>query len=371
VSYAALITEAIALQQRVNALEVNVPDTYESMLVEANALAVRVAAVESAVLPKLRLRVEDFELLGGWRLTEPFGRSGLAIDFATGKAFVGSADYQINEFNLGPMGLGSNVAQYPQRWVARKHSNFWGRGNPMGLDFKDGVLWVSPKVHYDTAPINLSLKGKNLATGEITTIPTILPMPGYGGGFVKGWHSEWLIGCGGYESGQGSRSGPTLATSNSQVLMSKATHGTMNWNEREKRPPNYRVGKYVNNVFVHEDEWIGLNPRNGEGRWCSDMVYGGGLWHPRGLCYWALLGVGNLAYTHQSEAFAINDAKECWLYTYDPNNFNDVQFSRWSGGIIHGQHVGPDGLVYLLERDAWISGMYKVDSVIKVYRIKE
>ena len=115
------------------------------------------------------------------------------------------------------------------------------------------------------------------------------------------------------------------------------------------------------------DDIPGLEPRDGVGRWASDRVHAGGIWHPRGVAYWALLGIGDIDYARQNETFAARN--ETWLYTYDAKTYDGVEFNRWEHGHVHGHEVGGDGRVYLLIRNAWRSGVAQVDSVIKIFEI--
>jgi hypothetical protein len=134
----------------------------------------------------------------------------------------------------------------------------------------------------------------------------------------------------------------------------------MDFEKRELRPPTYRPAKRV-------DGWLALQPRDGIGRWACDRVHAGGIWHPRGIAYWALLGIGDLDYARQNETFAARN--ETWLYTYDPKTYGGVEFKKWDHGHVHGHEVAEDGRVYLLIRNSWRSGMARVDSVIKVFEI--
>jgi len=322
-------------------------------------------------IPTGRIKAADFELLGGWRIRQEFARGGMAIDWTTRRVFAsGHAQAnEIHEYELPTeMGNGDDVNNWPELNRVATHAAFWfepgippnDQGYSGGIRVEDGILWVSPKVYYETTPDPLIVYGKNLTTGEILRKPMTLSQPAFGGGFIKGF-SETLIGCGGYESGQGAVYGPTCAKEDGTILLNQAGLGA-NWDERTPRPANYSV---------EEDTWIGLSPRGGEGRWASDKVYGGGVWLENGLCYWPLLGTGLLAYKHQSEVFSIGEAKESWLYTYDPNTFarDSVAFEPWPHGKVNGHEVDSTGLVYLLTSDAWAS-YYKVDSAIKVFRLK-
>lgn len=368
-----MLEEANALATRVSKLEQIVPDTYQSMIAEATALGLRVATLENTALPSKRVTASDFELLGGWRIRQEFARGGLAIDWTMRRLFSSghSNENIIHEYQLpDSYGTGPDVLQWPELRRVRTHQNFWGdepggwgHGWSGGIQVKDGILWVSPKVYYDSAPKRLVIYGKDLLTGEKHRIATTLQSPAFGGGFVKG-KADMLLGCGGYESGQGAVYGPTLAKLDSTILLNQPSLNEGTWENRTPRPPNY---------FVEpgEPSWLGMNPRNGEGRWCSDRVYGGGLWLDRGLCYWPILGTGSLAYKYQTEMFSIGENKEGWFYTYDPTSLakSSVKFEKWPHGQVNGCEVGPDGLVYLHTRNEWAS-YYKVDPAVKIFKVK-
>jgi len=322
-----------------------------------------------------RLEPSDFRLVGGWRLAQEYARGALAIDFDNQRVFIGghAQRQEIVEFSLmrrsdetgksekiAP-GTGDDVMKWPRLDPVKVHAGFWEGGYVGGLYYKDNTLWASPKKFYDMSPPpRFHLYGKNLDTGKVETIPVGLPRQAFGGGFVKGKPGTILLGCGGYESGQGSVSGPTLATIEGKTLIRQANHGTMEFEKRELRPPTYWPAKDV-------DGWIALKPRNDVGRWACDRVHAGGIWHPRGVAYWALLGIGDIDYARQNETFAASN--ETWLYTYDPKTYRSVEFKKWDHGHVHGHEVAEDGRVYLLIRNAWRSGVARVDSVVKVFTI--
>ena len=332
-------------------------------------------AAEPQSAGKRRLDPSDFRLVGGWRLAQEYPRGALAIDFDNGRVFMGghAQRQEIVEFSLvrrsdetgkpekiSP-GTGEDVMKWPRLDPVEVHTGFWEGGYVGGLYFKDDTLWASPKKFYDMSPPpRFHLYGKNLDTGNVETLLVELPRQEFGGGFVKGKPGEILLGCGGYESGQGSVSGPTLATLDGKPLIRQANHGTMEFEKRELRPPTYWPAKHV-------DGWLALEPRDGVGKWACDRVHAGGIWHPRGIAYWALLGIGDLDYARQNETFAARN--ETWLYTYDPKTYDGVEFKKWDHGHVHGHEVAEDGRVYLLIRNAWRSGMAQVDSVIKIFEI--
>jgi hypothetical protein len=382
-----MVHEANVLATRVSQLEQAVPpviDTYESMLVEAGTLSARVAALENAVPPVVNTRIvaSDFELLGGWRINQPFARGGLAIDWTTRRLFTSgpaNENYIIEYALPSDYGVGSNVLNWPVLTYVRQHPNFWGEniwapgvgwgeGYSGGIKIENGVLWVSPKVFYETAPKLLTLYGKVLATGEILKKHTTLSQPAFGGGFVKG-HAEPLLGCGGYESSQGIMWGPTCAREDSSLILSYPTINNRTWDGVPPRAPNY---------FIEPGNpaWLGDNPRivNGvlEGRWACDRVHGGGIWHPHGMCYWGLMGTGSLSYAYQTEMFSLGENKECYLYTYDAQTFSksSVQYTKWNHGLVEGNEIDSAGNVYLHCRNQWSSGMYKVDAAVKIFRVR-
>ena len=325
--------------------------------------------------PAKRLTPADFRLIGGWRLAQPFALGGLAIDFENKRIFMnGHAQRaEVMEFSLMrtntetgkieevKMGTGDDVSRWPRLDPVKKHDRFWKGGYAGGLYCADNRLWVSPRTFYDMSPPpQFDLYGKNLGTGEVETMPVKLPRAAFGGGFVKGKPGAMLLGCGGYESGQGSVAGPTLATMDGRILIGQKSHGTMAFEQRELRPTNYWPK-------AHKNGWTALEPKDGVGRWACDRIHGGGIWHPRGVCYWALLGTGDIDYARQNETFGA--ATETWLYTYDPQTYDKVEFNIWKHGHVHGQEAGPDGRIYLLVRNVWQSAEYQTDSAIKVFEI--
>src|SRR5690606_33770831 len=114
-------------------------------------------------------------------------------------------------YELSAMGQGETVSDWPILKVVKTIPRFWDTIHVGGLHVDGDELWVSTRTHYDTNPKNIRLYGKNLKTDVVQEIPVPLKRPMFGGGFVKGHPSELLLGCGGYESGQGSAAGPTLA----------------------------------------------------------------------------------------------------------------------------------------------------------------
>ena len=342
--------------------------------------------------PSKRLTVADFKLVGGIRLKEPFSGGGLAIDFERGFIYQGGHDqkddvilYQMPDIGSGEPGanhanwpIAERVGPLPTRfWVEQP----WGTNQNLsdhnnGLMIYGGKLWVSSRIKYDAVGTNRSMI---LCSSDGDRIAVPLDRAGFGGGFIKG-HPEWLIGCGGYRSGSGSKAGPTVARIDGTILLDQVGFGNMDFSKRTPRPS----GSWP---VTGKDEWYGFIPRLngvpvsredalngvGIGAWNSDSIFDGGVWTNRGLCFWAMLGFGELDYKFQSEQFAANGASRPYLYTYDPETFarDSVQYEEWPWGQIHGCEIGPDGKLYLMRRNAWKGGMYTVDSAIYVFELAQ
>jgi hypothetical protein len=251
------------------------------------------------------------------------------------------------------------VRTIPKWWPDLEGAQYYANG----LAFFRGKLWASPKNLYASSPLAGS-GPLTLHSSDGDAIPLTIPRQKFSG-FVKRAGQEPLIGGGGYASGQGSVSGPTLATMDGRVLISYEwpdLPGTNleNWNKRAPRDPNYFVEG-------HGDSWVGWEPRtiNGvrEGRWASDNLFGGGLLLPDGVKYWPLMGIGELKYSYQSFGFAAPGNLLTYEYTYDPNTYQFQSYQRVGMGMVLGHEVAPDGTVYLAQR--WIRGNYVA---ITVYR---
>lgn len=316
-----------------------------------------------------RITPEDFELVGGYRLKQQFCAGGLAIDFKRGDIYTAGHKQRRNEiirYKLpDKMGKGDDMSTWPVVKQAEVISGKWG-GNATGLAVRDDKLWVSPRRQYDTSYDELTIFSIDLETGERQEHKLPVKRAAFGGGFWEGYQ-ELLPGCGGYESGAASVSGPSIIRMDGTRLMNPPRHGTMDWQAREKRPPNYSV---------KEDHWVALRPRDSdgdgelEGRWASDRLWDGGIWHPRGLFTVVRLGTGELHYRKQGLSF--EDTSETWLYTYDPQTFDrqSVQFFKWPYGVMYGYASGPDGLIYMSKRNGWKGGIYKVDPAVYIFRIR-
>ena len=296
---------------------------------------------------------EDARVLkGGWRIAQEFAGGSLAIDFATRRAWMygHQQSEQIVELQLPEMGIGTDFSKWPIVYPSRIVPRNWGVGYPNGIAFWQGKFWVSPRVYYDTAPPStLTITAED---GETKTIN--LPRQAFSGFVKRGPGVEPLLGSGGYESGQGWTRGPSLATMAGEILIHFPQ--TNEWNGCEVREGNYSVD---------QDGWVGMNPRNGEGRWACDRVYGGGLILPEGICYWPRMGTGRLDYNRQNTTFG--EVDKCYKYTYDPATYKLKSYGLAGIGMVGGQEIDAEGNVYLAVRDSWGSGMYNVDVAIRVW----
>jgi hypothetical protein len=109
----------------------------------------------------------------------------------------------------------------------------------------------------------------------------------------------------------------------------------------------------------------------GVGAWCSDSITGGGIWTPRGLLYWARMGMGTLDYKYQSPQFATKNMSRDYLYVYHPTTFELIGYYEWPYGAVYGCDIDADGRIYTQVQNAWKGGYYHVDPAIYVFEIKE
>jgi hypothetical protein len=339
--------------------------------------------------PSSRIKVSDFKLVGGIRLNETYSGGGLAIDFEKGLIYQGGHSQRdmIVVHELPAIGIGEPGTKHANWPMAVKRGELapWHKAQPygdnanmtdcnLGLTMRDGKLWCSARVKYDTSATNRNII---LVADDGERINVPLERAGFGGGFIEG-HPDLLIGCGGYRSGQGSKAGPTVARLDGTRLLDAPIFNDMRFGARTPRAS----GSWP---VTGKDEWYAFIPRkdNGElctmeealagvgvGAWNSDSIYDGGVWTPRGLMFWATMGMGVLDYKLQSPQFAKSGMSRPFLYTYDPITFEYQGFEAWPFGDIHGCEVGPDGRIYLMRDNAW-SGTYgQPYSAIYVFEIE-
>jgi hypothetical protein len=290
------------------------------------------------------LAPRDRKVVAGVRLDAEFSRGAIACDFAAKKLWL-AGHFQRNEvyeFDLPTsLGTGADPAQWPLLKPVKTIPGWWpaSEGYCNGLAYFRGKLWVSPRVYYDQAPTpTLTLYAQD---GEKITLN--LPRQKFSG-FVKRKGEGPYVGGGGYESGQGSACGPTLADLSGKILIDRALFSA-SWEQREKRDANYSVREKGAVV----DNWVGFNPRNGEGRWASDRIFGGGLVLPEGITYWPWMGTGTLDYARQTETFGAGT--QSYVYHYDPVTFVLKGYEVARLPKVVGQEIDPQGRVWLCHCD--------------------
>lgn len=247
--------------------------------------------------------------LGGWKLSFPFARGAIAVDWASRTLWVGGAlqvDPRIAVYDLPDMGQGTDPTTWPV--LAPKafiDAAVFQQGDAAvmvsGLVFWQGEVWIATLKYYDTAPPStLTLYS---ASGKQITLN--IPR-GHFGGFVKPKDgSSPYLGTAGNTSGQPGTAGMTLARIDGTVLLDAAAFNAP-FEQREPRDPDvWPAGPSDQWPGAGTDQWFCYNPRldaNGVKRqvWASDIVMGGGLLTPTAMLYWPFLGTGPTDYSYQS-----------------------------------------------------------------------
>jgi hypothetical protein len=272
------------------------------------------------------------------------------------------------------MGTGTDVSQWPIVQPVQVIPPWWNvSGQPYGLAYFRNTLWVSPRVFYaqgDDIALPLTIFGRD---GQQIALP--IPRQIFSGFVKRGPGLDPYVGGGGYESGQGTASGPSLADLNGNEIIRYRWpwypgENLEFWNQRAPREPNYTVGGEQN------DTWVGWEPRvvNGvlEGRWASDRIYGGGLLLGGVVTYWPWMATGTdpLSYSYQTYTFAPNDGyNRTYEYSYTPQGafLGYAARPEFDWRPVVGQELGPDGRIYLAQSYQWASGFYEADVAIKVF----
>ena len=309
-------------------------------------------------------------LVGGWRINQPYCKGGLAIDFATMKCWtLGHAQtVPLIEYQLSAMGSGLDFAAYPQVNQTKSYGNCYTidgwdysvHGNQLyagGLHWQDGLLWMSGKGFYSaggsyphTVVKKFSL-GASAVLAETITISD-RPCQAFGGGFVKGG-AQVMPGCGGYESGQGCRSGPCWMQMDGTIVNEFPSFNAAK-ELREKRGANYTPD--------NPDAWF-VPPDDDVGYWFAGRVWGGGLVINGTTCFFVDQGTGPVGYSYQNDTFSATP--ERMLYKYDGHfgTWEPFPHKTVSGSDINGN------LVYLLLRDAWVLGGYDPCPVLACFQV--
>ena len=297
-------------------------------------------------------------LVGGWRINQPYCYGGLAIDFATMRAWTcgNRADNQCGLFGyqLPAMGSGQSVGAWPQVNPA------WDYGAPYppmtgggwytyatGLLWKDDLIWISGKVYYSQPPIPDTTIRKFSLSGSAATMVDTITLAGrsaqqFGGGFVKGAAEPTPAG-GVYESGYG-YSGPSWMTMDGTIINSFPPFNAPK-GEREKRPDNYSC--------LAPSDWF-IDPDPPVGYMVAGRMFGGGFKVGDTTCFVIRHGTGPLKYSFQGDYFsdpAQGSPTETLLYRYGPGaHFGEYEaFPHGfpTGFEVQGNHV------YMLMDRAW------------------
>lgn len=305
--------------------------------------------------------------LGGWRLNTPFGRGNIAINFDTMQLYMsgGGAGFVIQVFDLPAMGAGSDINTWPivsaSSTISYALSDYVNGMYCNGLVWWRSKLWLTLRVFYAQVPYILPYVRLYATDGEIIQIDGLFTQRF--SGFVKrGPGLDPYVGGGGYVSGQGSCSGPTLASLDGTIRIGyqfPALPGANleYWDLRAPRDTNYSTEVGVG------DSWVCWEPRvvNGslQGRWASDAIAGGGLVLDTGITYWPILGIGELKYSTQDLCFAQPGMVRNYEYRYDATTFQLLSYAARPdldtgfNGIVTGQELGPDGKIYLCQVNQW------------------
>ena len=333
-------------------------------------------------------RIKDLTLVGGYNLKEPWARGSYGMDWRTltlrmtGQV---SEPYYDNTVLTYDLANAEPMESFPEVQPTNRVWGWWptekaggAKQYANGLWFDGTKWWAACRAHYDLHP-----RGDMDVYGSDGTVWNVPLAQQRFSGFVKPPPDADLIswayfGCGGYESGQGTCSGPTLADYLGNVYLEydwlpDPGVDLEHWDTRAPRLPDYSVGS---------DTWLGWMTRQVadvvQGRWASDWLYGGGVILPDGpLCYFPYQGTGELHYDwggnpngfdQRTITFAEGEwANRSSLLAYDPATFECVEFDRVFDfrGPVCGQEVDPQGRLWLAER----GGHGDAEIQIRVYQV--
>lgn len=315
-------------------------------------------------------------LIGGWRVRQWYCKGGLAIDFGTMRAWtLGHAQtVPLAGYDLPAMGSGTSPNAWPQVNQARNYgspytvagwnTSYGQQLYAAGLMWRDGLLWMSGRGFYasggsfpSTVVKKFAVAGSTVTLAETLTF-TGRPMQAFGGGFVKGVGS-YLLGNGGYESGQGSRSGPCWMDAAGTVVNEFPVFDCPKA-DREKRPSNYSCA--ASTWFVPPDGSVGY--------WFAGRVWGGGLVLGGKACFWADHGTGPCDYQNQNDTFG--NTSQTYLYRYGAGQHfgTYAAFATPGSNPVVGSEINAAGdRVYLLVRDAWSDNGFDPSPLLCCYAV--
>ncbi len=310
------------------------------------------------VRPDLLLRptvtVADLVPLGAWR--SPAGFSGLAGRWKGGSLYLYASahlaggnttrelkatlsyDADLSAAHAGSLPPLAQTRDLGEVSTSSCASGIWNCKGQL-WDESTQTLWMSGRSSYASVPSREGVpwlnRVLNLAAAPRPQPPVpcaVGRMQPFGSGLcdVPQWFADAYcsghtlgVGCGGYESGQDSASGPTLMACSRDgsplgctVLLDFAW-AEQDGGKRERRPPDYGPLDGIS--------WA-VPPAGGAGFWASDRVWAGPVWidtpAKQGLVYFSRQGVGELNYTNQSYTFSgakTNPALDVSrLYVYSP-----------------------------------------------------
>lgn len=283
----------------------------------------------------------------------------------------------IHEFKV-PREMGESrkaMAAWPELVVVKNHGDLYGPARVVFTPKEDGQYLTVYGLHWDQEGNRLWVSGRSryAATGthnpflcsvDLSETPVKVSKAfttnndsGFahvqmiGGGLVTipRWFADaylagmsFGIGCGGYESGQGSSMGPTLCASHvpkdpDAPLKVKPLLG-FQWNapkeKREYRSPDY---KPVNLSWA-------MPPDGARGYWFSGRIEGGPSWIDlptfQGLCYFVWQATGAIDYKIQNDVFSTS-AKNV-VYVYDPRQLKEAALGRKQPDEVHGTYWNLD-----------------------------
>ncbi len=337
-------------------------------------------------------RINALNLVGGYKLREPWARGSFAVDW---RNMVLKMTGHVHTTRILTYDLANAppMEGFPEVYPISADWGWWPNTKENadhqycnGLWFNGTNWWAVCRAHYDMSPRwDMDVYADD---GTVWTAP--LPQQKFSG-FVKTPIGEdgisWAyFGCGGYESGQGTPSGPTLADYLGNVYLDydwlpNPGANLEHWNTRAPRPADYWPEGHV-------DSWVGWEPRTvadvRQGRWASDWLYGGGVFLPNGpLLYFPYQGTGELRYSwgqnpdgsriQRTVTFAENagmNRTRVLAYdptTFEPGAFEVIEFDReidfWNP--CGGQEIDPQGRLWL--SDCFSHGDAEVH--IRVYQV--
>lgn len=301
------------------------------------------------------IELSDLRLIGGWRLeannATGFIQGGLAVDPETNRLWCDAGHRQgIIEFTLPPMSPGDDFFNYATAPISKRihDTDLWGTTPPTNFRSMDACwhpasqkLFVSGRSTYHTATKDRDYWLASVDNeGNIERYKVDGPMQSLGNGIELRPDGGLAFIAGGYESGQQSMLGPSLATFEVESLpaidwkIRFALFGSTDHRNKsliEKRQPDYWHGPAVGQP---EGGLMNLLlPDDGVGYWQADSIVGG-CWIEtpthRGVLYNVTQGTQDLRYDRQARTFAASQNVVTSLYVYDPLDFSlPGKFERW------------------------------------------